>query len=265
MPSLYSMLGYLLTAMALAAKAHASPHIMPPAQVDMSSNSIPWHPVFPPPYISNEATGPQAEMSFKHSPLGISYGKCYQIGNSHQPLGGDGSAYSYYKLGGSQKRIFQVWYDRSFAWPSSYGSVSVREGDQFYLWDVYGSTTSEITNGGSWVATNLAGRTYPGFYSYNYYLQFHGKRSEGGWANPMDEDPDADRDYDCDEPGYANSNGKVTVELGVKEVSHSGAVSNYRGLKIDGTGYLQNEVSSNTVPFVFKEVACPYGRDGGDW
>ncbi|GFN11393.1 uncharacterized protein AtWU_01189 [Aspergillus tubingensis] len=70
--------------------------------------------------------------------------------------------------------------------PDAYWNYAVRDGGKFFLWDPQGSPQ---TNGGSWVATNLGGYTYPGFGGYWYYLQFKGhpahKRPQGGTARGL--------------------------------------------------------------------------------
>ncbi|GLA77938.1 hypothetical protein AtubIFM55763_010417 [Aspergillus tubingensis] len=162
--------------------------------------------------------------------LGIHYGECYYIKdvNSGKTLGSDGGVYSYYKFG-SARRTFQVWNTRSFPNPpDAYWNYAVRDGGKFFLWDPQGSPQ---TNGGSWVATNLGGYTYPGFGGYWYYLQFKGH------------------------PAHKRPQGGTAVTLEIAQVEPPSPLPNYRGLKVSGD-YIWNEDNEDTIDVIFVSTGC---------
>ncbi|GLA64697.1 hypothetical protein AtubIFM54640_006421 [Aspergillus tubingensis] len=131
--------------------------------------------------------------------LGIHYGECYYIKdvNSGKTLGSDGGVY-------------------------------MRDGGKFFLWDPQGSPQ---TNGGSWVATNLGGYTYPGFGGYWYYLQFKGH------------------------PAHKRPQGGTAVTLEIAQVEPPSPLPNYRGLKVSGD-YIWNEDNEDTIDVIFVSTGC---------
>lgn len=169
----------------------------------------------------------QSTSDLQDSSLGIQYGKCYIIKDrSGSTLGSDGGVYSYYKFGSSQ-RVFQVWNTRAYPLKGAGAFSTVPDGGKFFLWDPQGSSQ---TNGGSWVATNLGGYTYPGFGGYWYYLHFKGYATQ------------SDRD------GYA-------IKLGIAQVEPPSPLSNYKGLKVSGD-YIWNQNNEDTIDVVFVQTDC---------
>ncbi|PYH88046.1 hypothetical protein BO71DRAFT_305973, partial [Aspergillus ellipticus CBS 707.79] len=146
-------------------------------------------------------------------------------------LGSDGGVYSYYKFG-SSRRAFQVWYSRAFT--TAAGSPdAVPSGGTFFLWDPAGSTQ---TNGGSWVATNLGGYTYPGFGGYWYYLRFRGRASDRG-------------------SGVRGARHGYPVTLSIAKVEPPGGLAGYQGLKVQND-YIWNQNNEDTIDVEFYEVEC---------
>ncbi|RLM00013.1 hypothetical protein CFD26_106765 [Aspergillus turcosus] len=244
--SIYLVLNTLL-AFNLAGKTYASPYH---PQVDQISLPEPVIPGTNRPNLNDlisQVTQPTEEDRSSLGTLGLRYGRCYYIENRHgDRLGSDGGAYSYYKFGNS-KRIFQVWYSRGF--PPKDGSESlVPDGGDFYLWDPKGSS---VTNGGSWVATNLGGNTYPGFYSYYYYLRFKGRRDRDHASEAM---PQSENEMHLMGSGYP-------VTLGIAKVEPPNGISNFKGLTIQND-YLVNQNNEDTIDVRFHEVSCPL--DGSD-
>ncbi|OGM50544.1 hypothetical protein ABOM_000944 [Aspergillus bombycis] len=245
--SIYFILNALL-ASNLAGQASASPYHPPGDQI-----SIP-EPVSLSPHWPNlndlisQVTRPTTKEESLSGALGLRYGSCYYIENRHgDTLGSDGSVYSYYKFGGS-KRIFQVWYSRGFPLKDGNEYQWVPDGGKFYLWDPKGST---VTNGGSWIATNLGGNTYPGFYSYYYYLHFKGRRDD-------DHEPEA-MSQSKNELNMMGTRYPVTLEIA--QVEPPNGIPNFKGLTIQND-YLQNRDNGDSVDVRFHEVACPI--DGPD-
>ncbi|KAF7155612.1 hypothetical protein CNMCM5623_008154 [Aspergillus felis] len=236
---IYLLLNTLL-ASNLAGQTYASPYRPPVDQINLPE---PVNPVTHWPNLNDlisEETTPTEEDRTLSGSLGLQYGRCYYIENRHgDRLGSDGGAYSYYKFGNS-KRIFQVWYSRGFPYKAG-STLSVPDDGEFYLWDPKGSS---VTNGGSWIATNLGGNTYPGFYSYYYYLRFKGRR-------------DDDRAFE--ETHMMGSGYPVT--LGIAKVEPPNGLPNFRGLTIEND-YLVNRNNEDTVDVRFHEVSCPW--DGSD-
>ncbi|OJI89269.1 hypothetical protein ASPTUDRAFT_194827 [Aspergillus tubingensis CBS 134.48] len=147
--------------------------------------------------------------------LGIHYGECYYIKdvNSGKTLGSDGGFGTH---GHSQTP------------PDAYWNYAVRDGGKFFLWDPQGSPQ---TNGGSWVATNLGGYTYPGFGGYWYYLQFKGH------------------------PAHKRPQGGTAVTLEIAQVEPPSPLPNYRGLKVSGD-YIWNEDNEDTIDVIFVSTGC---------
>ncbi|KAB8224169.1 hypothetical protein BDV33DRAFT_166015 [Aspergillus novoparasiticus] len=198
--------------------------------------------------IISQVTQPTEKEESLSGSLGLRYGSCYYIENRHgDTLGSDGGVYSYYKFG-SSKRIFQVWYSRGFPWKDGSSYQLVPDGGKFYLWDPKGSS---VTNGGSWIATNLGGNTYPGFYSYYYYLHFKGRRDDEHGSGGM---PQSENEMHMMGTRYP-----VTLEIA--KVEPPNGIPNYKGLTISN-GYLQNRNNEDSVDVRFHEVSCPV--DGAD-
>ncbi|GFF45342.1 hypothetical protein IFM61606_05910 [Aspergillus udagawae] len=229
-----------LLAANLAGQTYASPYRPPVDQINLPE---PVNPVTPWPNLNDlisEVTRPIEDDHSASGTLGLHYGECYYIENLHgDRLGSDGGTYSYYKFGNS-KRIFQVWYSRGFPYKDG-RKYSVPDGGEFYLWDPKGSS---VTNGGSWVATNLGGNTYPGFYSYYYYLRLKGRRD----------------DARASEEAHAMGSG-YPVTLGIAKVEPPNGIPNFKGLTIEND-YLVNRNNEDTVDVRFHEVSCPW--DGSD-
>ncbi|XRM45293.1 hypothetical protein ABZX51_008391 [Aspergillus tubingensis] len=112
--------------------------------------------------------------------------------------------------------------------PDAYWNYAVRDGGKFFLWDPQGSPQ---TNGGSWVATNLGGYTYPGFGGYWYYLQFKGH------------------------PAHKRPQGGTAVTLEIAQVEPPSPLPNYRGLKVSGD-YIWNEDNEDTIDVIFVPTGC---------
>ncbi|GLB21468.1 hypothetical protein AtubIFM61612_002016 [Aspergillus tubingensis] len=112
--------------------------------------------------------------------------------------------------------------------PDAYWNYAVRDGGKFFLWDPQGSPQ---TNGGSWVATNLGGYTYPGFGGYWYYLQFKGH------------------------PAHKRPQGGTAVTLEIAQVEPPSPLPNYRGLKVSGD-YIWNEDNEDTIDVIFVSTGC---------
>ncbi|KNG86243.1 hypothetical protein ANOM_005587 [Aspergillus nomiae NRRL 13137] len=245
--SVYLVLNALL-ASNLAGQASASPYR---PQVDQIS--VP-EPASLSPYWPNlndlisQVTKPSSKEESLSGALGLRYGSCYYIENRRgDTLGSDGGVYSYYKFGGS-KKIFQVWYSRGFPLKDGSQHQWVPDGGKFYLWDPKGST---VTNGGSWIATNLGGNTYPGFYSYYYYLRFKGRRDDDHALEAMSQSEN--------ELNMMGTRYPVTLEIA--KVEPPNGIPNFKGLTIQND-YLQNRNNEDSIDVRFHEVACPI--DGAD-
>ncbi|KAE8419104.1 hypothetical protein BDV36DRAFT_294558 [Aspergillus pseudocaelatus] len=240
--SIYFILNTLL-ASNLAGQASASP-LQP--QVDQIRFPEPVSPNIHWPNfndIISQVTQPTEKEETLSGSLGLQYGRCYYIENRHgDTLGSDGGGYSYYKFG-SSKRIFQVWYSRGFPWKDGSEYQSVPDGGKFYLWDPKGSS---VTNGGSWIATNLGGNTYPGFYSYYYYLRFKGRRDDSHAMEAMSQSEN--------QMGPIRVRHPVTLEIA--KVEPPNGIPNYKGLTIYND-YLQNRNNEDSVDVRFIEVSCP--------
>jgi hypothetical protein len=239
--SIHLVLNTLL-ATNLASKAYASPYH---PQVDQISLPEPVSPSTHWPNLNDlisQATQPTGKDKSLSGTLGLRYGSCYYVENRHgDTLGSDGGVYSYYKFG-SSKRIFQVWYSRGF--PFKDGSQWVPDGGEFYLWDPKGSS---VTNGGSWIATNLGGNTYPGFYSYYYYLHFKGHRDDDHAFEAM---PQSEHEMHMMKPRYP-------VTLGIAKVEPPNGIPNFKGLTILND-FLQNRDNEDTIDVRFHEASCPW-------
>ncbi|KAE8375003.1 hypothetical protein BDV26DRAFT_268747 [Aspergillus bertholletiae] len=241
--SIFLILNTLL-ASNLAGQTYASPYRLQGDQISISepvSPSTHWPNLND---IISQLTGPTEKDHSLSGTLGLRYGGCYYIENQHgDTLGADGGVYSYYKFG-SSKRIFQVWYSRGL--PLKDGSQWVPDGGKFYLWDPKGST---VTNGGSWIATNLGGNTYPGFYSYYYYLHFKGHRDDDH-AMPQSKD----------EMYMMGARFPVTLEIA--QVEPPNGIPNFKGLTIQN-GYLLNRNNEDSIDVSFHEVSCPWEGASG--
>lgn len=244
MPTITSILKWLLVVTAFTTSSTINRRRLQSIQVSLKDNAAPVHDRYIPSSKHIPGYGPLPPAN-----LGISYGDCYIIYHLGNVLTSDVSNASYYQFQDpghikTPPKIFQVCKSRAFCRKDDDGPdhQSVPDLGDFFLWDPRGSN---YTNGGSWVAGDVGGRTYPGYGPNNStYLDFKG-RGMG-------------------ERKSIGSRAHSVLVVGVTSVNRTGTKT-FHGVNVGKSDYLvSSKEEGRGLDFLFLGVPCPYGGEDGE-